>query len=240
MSSKLEITNNELDLFSEIIWRLRKSESNHENMRQQILIDITRLLKSDFGASHIYDCHQERSTKGISINIDSKMIQEYESHLYISDFVTRKMREHRKAACVDNLIDRKILEVSEHYNEFLKPCGMHHGMNVFFVSQNHDIGDLRIWRSADQPPFDIKDLMLINALTPYFEESLSAISPRPTKLTQREISVVEHVAKGCSDKEIARLMGIEFTTVRTHLKNAMHKTGASNRTDLAIRGLMRC
>ncbi|MDC4923589.1 helix-turn-helix transcriptional regulator, partial [Acinetobacter baumannii] len=101
MSSKLEITNKELDLFSEIIWRLRKSESSHEKMRQQILIEITRLLKSDCGASHIYDCHQARSNKGISMNIDSKMIQEYESHLYISDFVTRKMREHRKAACVD-------------------------------------------------------------------------------------------------------------------------------------------
>ncbi|WP_436278791.1 LuxR C-terminal-related transcriptional regulator [Pseudomonas juntendi] len=36
--------------------------------------------------------------------------------------------------------------------------------------------------------------------------------------------------------EIARLMGIGFTTVRTHLKNAMHKTGASNRTELAVRG----
>ena len=42
-------------------------------------------------------------------------------------------------------------------------------------------------------------------------------------LTRREVSVIEHVAAGCSDKEIARLMGIGFTTVRTHLKNAMHK-----------------
>lgn len=48
--------------------------------------------------------------------------------------------------------------------------------------------------------------------------------------------MIEHVAAGCSDKEIARLMGIGFTTVRTHLKNAMHKTGASNRTELAVRG----
>lgn len=240
MYNKFEMTNKELDLFTEIIWRLRISDHDHENMRRQILMDVTNLLKSDFGASHVYDCHKEKSTQGISFNIDFQKIYEYENHLYVSDFVTSKMREHGRAACVDSVIDRKMLESSEHYNEFLKPCGMHHGMNVFFVNQNHDIGDLRIWRSINQPPFNEKDLMLVHALKPYFEESLAAIVPRPSKLTQREISVVSHVANGCSDKEIARLMGIEFTTVRTHLKNAMHKTGASNRTDLAIRGLKYC
>lgn len=97
------------------------------------------------------------------------------------------------------------------------------------------MGDLRIWRSVDQPAFGIRELSLLNALTPYFQRALAAEMPPKGALSPRERAVVEHVAAGRSDKEIARIMSIGFTTVRTHLKNAMIKTNSGNRTELAMR-----
>ena len=41
------------------------------------------------------------------------------------------------------------------------------------------------------------------------------------------------VARGCTDRDIARILGIGFGTVRTHLTNAMHKSGCANRAELA-------
>lgn len=97
-------------------------------------------------------------------------------------------------------------------------------MNVFFFNQGRDVGDLRIWRSADQPAFGPRELTLLNALTPYFQQALSVELPLNGALSPRERAVVEHVAAGRSDKEIASLMSIGFTTVRTHLKNAITAT----------------
>jgi DNA-binding CsgD family transcriptional regulator len=52
-------------------------------------------------------------------------------------------------------------------------------------------------------------------------------------LTPRENEVVALVARGCTDRDIARVLGIGFGTVRTHLTNAMAKSGCSNRAELA-------
>ena len=40
-------------------------------------------------------------------------------------------------------------------------------------------------------------------------------------------------SRGCTDRDIARILGIGFGTVRTHITNAMSKTGCSNRAELA-------
>ncbi len=51
-------------------------------------------------------------------------------------------------------------------------------------------------------------------------------------LSQREAQVAHLVAQGCSDKEIAKRVGVAYTTVRTYLGQALGKTGCSNRKEL--------
>jgi DNA-binding CsgD family transcriptional regulator len=232
--NQMDMTNSELGLFAQIVWRLRTGGAGDE-VRQQVLGDVTQLLRSDFGASYLWDSPRGRSTRCAAVNIDTRMLRQYDEQIHMHDTVTPVLRAQRQAACVDDVINRPTLERSEHYADFLRPCGMHHGVNVFFFNQGRDVGDLRIWRSADQPAFGPRELTLLNALTPYFQQALSVELPLNGALSPRERAVVEHVAAGRSDKEIARLMSIGFTTVRTHLKNAMAKTNSSNRTELAMR-----
>jgi len=232
--NQMDMTNSELDLFAQVVWRLRAGGAGDE-VRQAVLGDVTQLLRSDFGASYLWDSSRGRSTRCAAVNIDAWKLREYDEQIHVRDTVTPVLRARQQATCVDDVISRRSLEHSEHYAEFLKPCRMHHGVNVFFFNDGRDVGDLRIWRSADQPAFGSRELSLLNALTPYFEQALAVEVPLCGALSPRERAVVELVAAGRSDKEIARLMSIGFTTVRTHLKNAMIKTNSSNRTELAMR-----
>jgi DNA-binding CsgD family transcriptional regulator len=50
------------------------------------------------------------------------------------------------------------------------------------------------------------------------------------RLTEREMNVLEHLAKGLTNKEIAITLGIAEQTIKEHLKHIMEKTCVSTRT----------
>ena len=54
------------------------------------------------------------------------------------------------------------------------------------------------------------------------------------QLTERELSVLQCVATGQANKEIAARLGITEGTVKSHVNNIMQKLGALSRTDAAI------
>jgi DNA-binding NarL/FixJ family response regulator len=56
----------------------------------------------------------------------------------------------------------------------------------------------------------------------------------PETLTQREIDVLRLMAKGLSNKEIARELGIGEKTVKTHVSNILSKLGVLSRTQAAL------
>jgi DNA-binding NarL/FixJ family response regulator len=59
-----------------------------------------------------------------------------------------------------------------------------------------------------------------------------------SELTYREREVLEHIAAGASDKDIASQLNISLHTVKTHVRNILSKMQAANRhqaADLALR-----
>jgi len=54
-------------------------------------------------------------------------------------------------------------------------------------------------------------------------------SQSPEKLSSREREVLEHLAKGVTNKEIAFSLGISENTVKVHLKNILKKLHLKNR-----------
>jgi DNA-binding NarL/FixJ family response regulator len=59
------------------------------------------------------------------------------------------------------------------------------------------------------------------------------------KLTHREVEILQHLARGYQNKEIADLMGIGFDTVRTHLRNIYEKLHVNTRTEAVMKFLGR-
>ncbi len=62
-----------------------------------------------------------------------------------------------------------------------------------------------------------------------FERNAAAVAS--LGLTGQEIRVLERLAEGLSNKEIARTLGLSPNTVKTHLSNLFGKLGARRRTE---------
>ena len=58
--------------------------------------------------------------------------------------------------------------------------------------------------------------------------------PPLTELTPREIEVLTFIARGSSNKEIARDLGISVKTVKTHVSNILSKLHMMDRTQAAL------
>jgi len=75
---------------------------------------------------------------------------------------------------------------------------------------------------------------LIDRLLKVPDSSLTNATPH---LTDREHQVLELIMLAHSNREIARQLGIEERTVKSHVGRLMRKTGADNRIELTMRAL---
>lgn len=232
MLLEYDLSSSEFSLLSEILWKLG-SGKGQQSLRETVLVDIATLLRADFAASYVWDAKQHISKQGILWQIDTKAILEYERIWQYHDPITSQLRQRQQATFVDEIISLSELKRTDYYNEFLRPHGLYYGLNIYFVRDGIDLGDLRIWRAQDSLMFSEREKRILNLLEPYMTQALPMDLATQYDLTQREQEVVMLVCKGLSDKHVANLLDIGFTTVRTHLKNAMKKIGCHNRTEMA-------
>ncbi|MBX3422430.1 MAG: response regulator transcription factor [Pirellulaceae bacterium] len=60
------------------------------------------------------------------------------------------------------------------------------------------------------------------------------VSDIEVPLTQRESEVLEQLASGLTNKEIAQSLGISYETVKEHVQHILRKIGVSDRTQAAV------
>src|SRR5580658_5182353 len=226
-----DITGGELSLFGDIVARLERL-GPESDARSVIFLDVMRLLRGDFGASYVWDARKNRFDEAVNFNMTPSNLRRYEEWYQFRDPMTFELRARRRATLVDQVIPRHKLIRTEFYNDFLARDGLHHGVNMFIFDGDRDLGDLRIWRARGRPDFSERDTGLLDALEPHLRRALLRCA-RSAGLTPREQEVAGLVARGCTDRDIARILGIGFGTVRTHLTNAMAKSGCANRAELA-------
>lgn len=234
MSEMLKFTPHELNVMSEIIWKLA-SEKNSFSLRSSLLPQVTSLLGADYGASYVWSSDSRTSHDGVAINIDDSAIRKHDLEFQFIDPITPLLSAKTNPTRVCDVMPHTLLSSTRYYQEFLKPNGLFHGINVFFTRNHINVGDLRIWRSEKRPAFSFRDGQILSVLQPYFCQALPQPSNKTSLLTGREQEVVSLVSKGLSDKEVARLLDIGFTTVRSHLTQALRKLECVNRTELASR-----
>ena len=95
---------------------------------------------------------------------------------------------------------------------------------------------------SDTEPHLIAALDALSLHRPYFSNAVSETlldkfletKPQPTasSLTQREREVVQQIAEGRINKEIAQILSISVKTVETHRASAMHKLKLRTTADL--------
>ncbi|KQV41342.1 LuxR C-terminal-related transcriptional regulator [Rhizobium sp. Root1204] len=228
-----DITSSEMTLFASIVGRLQISNSV-ESVRSAILPDVVKLLRADGGSSFIWRDAERKFCNGLNFGIAPEIHSLYVDWFQTRDPMTFKMRANGRATIVDQVLARSDLLKSEFYNDMLKIDGLEWGINLYsFDDQNRDLGDLRVWRRKDKENFEDREKMLLDIIEPLFRTSLLRENAQRVSLTPREREVVELMSRGCTDRDIARILGMSFSTVRTHLNKTMDKFGCANRAELA-------
>lgn len=74
---------------------------------------------------------------------------------------------------------------------------------------------------------------LIQHQNPNSESSSKIRVRRHVELTPTELRVVQLVAQGLANRDIARVMKVSQRTIESHVSNMLGKTGLHNRTELA-------
>ncbi len=89
--------------------------------------------------------------------------------------------------------------------------------------------DARLWPLEFQPKAEDRSSPPLSG-----EILWDVADPQPTKLSAREIAILERIVQGDSNKQVARFFRIAEPTVKAHVKAILRKIGASNRTQAAI------
>lgn len=231
-----DITSTELALFARTVHELTADAGSAREVRAAAGEKLLTLLRADHVASYAWDEAGGRFAEPVAINQDPAQVERYVRWYQFQDPLPARLRHRRQATRFEDVMARTELERTEFYNDFLLPCGLYHGLNVFFFDDTgRDIGDLRVWRTRARPAFDQRDLALLDSLGPFLQRALvRAGRSAPDPLTPRERQVCELVAQGLADKQIATRLGISFGTVRTHVTHSMAKLGCTNRAGLAV------
>jgi DNA-binding NarL/FixJ family response regulator len=83
----------------------------------------------------------------------------------------------------------------------------------------------------------VQALRTVQAGGCYVDPTLAGTAPSGAKLTQRELDVLRLLAEGLRQEEIGRRLGIGPETVRTHVRKACTRLGATSRTQAVATAL---
>jgi len=230
---------------------LALAEAHEESaVRERVGRLMLDLLDAQYYASYVWNDDGRRFEHRVCLNMDPGNLERYEAYYQFHDPITLQLQRHRSAVRVVEVMPQQDLVRTEFFNDFLARDGLHWGVNVFAWSGLRNIGDMRIWRDRRRNNFTAQDVQLLDLVRPAFTAALQrcraaghggGTGPDVARddllegLSPRERQIAELVARGLSDKDIARRLGIAFTTVRTHLDHAFRKLGVDGRMALASR-----
>jgi DNA-binding NarL/FixJ family response regulator len=122
---------------------------------------------------------------------------------------------------------------------------------ILAVTTYEGDADIRRALEAGASGYLLKDMLLTEVLTavravhrgerviPIAVAARLAEFPERSDLTEREAEVLQLVARGLSNKEVARAIGRTDETVKIHLKNAFAKLAVADRTEAVTVALTR-
>jgi DNA-binding CsgD family transcriptional regulator len=234
----------------EILTRSQGAGEDASCLRQRLVEPIAELMNADYVASLVWDAGSARFGHGVCSRADEGHLRAYESQFQFTDPIAQRLHPLRYPTLVTQVIPQRELVKSEFFDRFLDTKAMYWGVNLYAHDGQRDLGDLRIWRARNKSNFDAHELGMLRLIYPSLVNALASVNAAPTGvgrhttalrerqlqqrhgLSPREAQVAALVAQGHADKEIAKLAHIGFATVRTHLGNALRKTGCAHRKAL--------
>jgi DNA-binding CsgD family transcriptional regulator len=116
-------------------------------------------------------------------------------------------------------------------------AGQSRQMSVYFPDVPGHTMRLMLWRAGSRD-FDERDRTLLTLLRPHLIAAYRSAERRrraPAALTPRQHELVQYVAQGYTNTQIARRMRLSEGTVRTHLNHIYERLGVTSRTAAVTR-----
>ncbi len=138
---------------------------------------------------------------------------------------------------VSDFLTRSRLRRNPWYCEVMRPSGVEHELKVWLSAPTGVVRGFFLVRGPRDRDFDERDRSLLELLRPHLVEIRERWERRRRLplLTRREGEVLELVAAGLTNSEIASQLVVSRTTVRTHLENVFAKLNVHTRTAAVAR-----
>jgi DNA-binding CsgD family transcriptional regulator len=138
---------------------------------------------------------------------------------------------------LSDFLTRAELPRNPFYNEVLRPRGLEFQMKVWLPAPPEVVRGFFFERESGRRDLDERDRAVLALLRPHLASIRERWERRhrPPLLTARETEVLELVANGLTNGEVASQLVLSPTTVRTHLENIFEKLDVHNRTAAAAR-----
>jgi DNA-binding CsgD family transcriptional regulator len=137
---------------------------------------------------------------------------------------------------LSDFLSEREWRTSPMYLEFGVP-GQSRQMAVYFPDEPGHTMRLMLWRGRGRD-FSERDRLLLTLLRPHLIAAYRNAERRrraPAVLTPRQLELLQHVAQGYTNRQVARRMGLSEGTVRTHLNHVYERLGVTSRTAAVTR-----
>jgi len=123
------------------------------------------------------------------------------------------------------------------YSEIMRPNEIEYELKVWLPAPKGVYRGFFLVRGPRNGDFDERDRAVLALVRPYLARIRARWERRhrPSVLTKREAEVLELVAQGLTNGEVAARLVVSAGTVRTHLENIFEKLGVHTRTAAVAR-----
>ena len=240
-----------LDNFSTAVLELYRCQTSAE-LINRTLAYIHDLIPYESAAYFPVNASAELEAP-VSIGLDERIFAHYHDHYSRFDCYRTAVFFQKTIPVVDRASDYlKFMdwEKNEHRADFLLPNNMHYLLGLQLFDRNALIGTFSLHRNKHQRDFDDTEKQLLRLLSHHIQENLLRVKASETNfmnvpvtdrirvscgLTPREAEILQFLANGDSNKQIADHLFISTETVKTHLRSLFKKTKVSSRAELLVR-----
>jgi DNA-binding CsgD family transcriptional regulator len=131
---------------------------------------------------------------------------------------------------ISDVVSVRAFRQTAFYSVFMRPYGVEHALTLWLPAPS---GQARCFAFVRGPGKDFgnRDVAMLRLLRPYLARLRARWerAPRPAQLTERERDVLELVAQGLTNRDVARQLFISPLTVRKHLEHVYEKLGVRTR-----------